>query len=65
MNVWQKIKHWWDGEFKTWEGENVFGFYTERHWTSEKAHKLWEFYLRNWQWIIGTIIAIILGLMAL
>lgn len=65
MNLRQKIKSWWDGEIKSYDTPGVVGFYTERHWTSNNAHAILDFYLRNWQWIIGTIIAIILGVMAL
>lgn len=61
----QKIKLWGDGEVKTYDIPGVVGFYTERYWTSNKAHAILEFYLRNWQWITGTIIAIVLGVMAL
>lgn len=65
MNVGEKIRRWWDGETKPYDTPGVIGLYTERHWTSQAAHTGWDFYRKNWQWIIGTIVAIILGVMAL
>lgn len=32
--------------------------YTEYHWTAQAARQLTAFYLRNWQFIVGTIISI-------
>lgn len=65
MRLREKIKRWWDGETKPYNIPGVIGIYTERHWTSEKAHSVVDFYFRNWQWIIGIIITIVLGVMAL
>ena len=60
MNLRERIKKWWDGETTVWAPEaNAFGLFTERHWTSDKAHAVWDFYKAHWQWIIGTILAII------
>ncbi len=33
--------------------------YTEYHWTAKVARVLTGFYLRNWQWVWGTAIALL------
>jgi hypothetical protein len=63
-DLWQRISDWWNGETKTYDVPGVFGVYTERHWTSDAAHALADFYLRHWQWLWGTAIAIALGILA-
>jgi hypothetical protein len=35
----------------------LLGFY-ERHWTARLTTWLIEFWLRDWKWIIGTLIAL-------
>lgn len=57
MSFKEKISKWWHGEGKTYDHPNIFGFYIERHWTSDWAHALVNFYLRHWQWIWGSVIA--------
>ena len=32
--------------------------YTEYHWTAQAARHLTKFYLRNWQFIVGTAVTI-------
>lgn len=40
-------------------GSYVLPFiYTEYHWTAQGARHLTDFYLRNWQFIIGTAVTI-------
>jgi hypothetical protein len=58
-----KIRKWYDGEIKPHEnppGSNlqVIAWWLERHWTSELAHKLVDFWLADWKWIIGTVLAL-------
>lgn len=55
----KRIADWWNGEFRVWESPGVIGYHTERHWTSEIAHKIVDFYLAHWQWVWGTVIAVI------
>lgn len=62
-----KIKNWYEGEgkFQTFENDpdsNIFIapiIYTDFHWTAKIARILVKFYLRNWQWLWGTVIAIV------
>ena len=54
----ERISSWWHGEFKTYDVPGVVGFFTERHWTSNAAHAVWDFYLKHWQWVWGTVIAL-------
>jgi hypothetical protein len=55
----ERISHWWHGEFKVWDDPGVIGYHTERHWTSDLAHKIVDFYLAHWQWVWGTLIAVV------
>lgn len=32
-----------------------------RHWTSNSAHAIVKFYIRHWQWLIGSLLAIVLA----
>lgn len=48
-----KIKNWYDGEVKTYNDPHIIGFYIERHWTSDAAHAIVDFYLVNWKWLWG------------
>lgn len=65
----QIFKRWYEGKTKIHhfdQDENagiyVFPFvYVERHWTAQAARWLTAFCLRHWQFIIGTIIAIVLA----
>lgn len=56
--VGEYVSDWWQGDTKLYDSPYILGFYTERHWTSDVAHALWEFYLRHWQWIWSAIIAL-------
>lgn len=56
-----KIGRWWQGRYVPPDQNSVvlyLGHY-ERHWTSEMAHIVADFYLAHWKWIIGTGIAVI------
>ena len=59
------LSSWWHGEVKTYDSPNLIGIYTERHWTSNLAHTLVDFYLKHWQWVWGTALAIVAILIAL
>jgi len=55
----EKIKNWYDGEYIAYKndpGSLVFfvGGYQKRHWTSQAAHVVADFWLRYWQWTITT-----------
>ena len=49
----KKIIEWWDGEMKTYDHPQIIGVYTDRHWTSNLAHTLVDFYLTHWKWLWG------------
>jgi hypothetical protein len=59
------IKRWYEGEAKMTKGYNGPGIvmipapYTEYHWTARAARSLVSFYLRHWQWIGGSAIALL------
>lgn len=55
---------WWHGKFEPYENDPnssliFIGGYQKRHWTSNVAHFLVDFYFKYWQWIWTTGIAII------
>ena len=58
-----KIRQWYRGKFIPENNLNsdviivVDGFH-KRHWTAHFARTLVTFWLKHWQWIIGTAIAI-------
>lgn len=58
------VRDWYYGEFVPFENRPdspvVFvGGYYRRHWTAVVAHVLVDFYLREWKWVITTILGII------
>lgn len=55
----QRLSKWWHGELKVWDTPGVFGFHTERHWTSTAARNVASFYMRHWQWVWSTLIALV------
>ena len=59
----KKIRNWYEGEIipdaNDPNSSVVFiGWHTERHWTAKIARAVVEFYLREWKWIFGTLIAV-------
>jgi hypothetical protein len=63
----KRIRRWYEGEGKIREFDNspdssIFVMplmYTEWHWSAKIARVLVAFYLRNWQWLWGTSIALL------
>lgn len=59
----QKIKAWYEGEYIPGQRDPHASFwemgYYRRHWTARFASWLLSFWLREWKWIIGTVLAII------
>ena len=55
----KRVSDWWHGEFKVRNDPNVISLQTERHWTSEIAHTIANFYLTHWQWVWGTVLAVV------
>jgi len=60
----ERIANWYKGKFVAYHSEPgsslVFmGGSYERHWTARAARAVAEFYLREWKWIIGTVIAVV------
>ena len=52
------FQKWWDGEYVPYDNDPnsyvVFiGGYQQRHWTSDAAHRVWEFAKIEWKWVIG------------
>ena len=64
--MFDRVRNWYHGTPKTLEFDNDPGsgvvfmpyFYTEYHWTARVARSLVSFYLRHWQWLWTTILAI-------
>ncbi|EXB86820.1 hypothetical protein [Acinetobacter sp. 272263] len=58
------IKDWWNGK-DTYEKQNQYdaAFFisplNKKHWTSEWAHKILDFYLKNWKYIWELVIAVL------
>ncbi|MDX7838045.1 MULTISPECIES: hypothetical protein [Aeromonas] len=53
----KKLNKWWEGE--VYYIENVLpGIRYKRHWTAKVARKGVEFYLKNWQWCWGFLVAV-------
>ncbi|MFC3034373.1 hypothetical protein ACFOEE_17845 [Pseudoalteromonas fenneropenaei] len=53
----EKIRKWWKGE--AYYLESVFpGIRYKRHWTAKFARIIVEFYLKNWQWWLGFLVAV-------
>ncbi len=55
----KKIKDWYDGEMKTYDNPQIIGVYIDRHWTSNLAHKIVDFYLAHWKWLWSFGVALI------
>lgn len=65
--MFSRIKRWYNGESKMQEFDNAPDssivimpyFYTEYHWSAKIARAIVGFYLRHWQWVWSTIIAVL------
>lgn len=61
--MFEKIKKWWNGKDSYDDDRNSSLKFimplNQKHWTSKLAHRLVEFYIKYWQFIWGSIIAII------
>ena len=63
--MFKAIKRWYQGEAKMTEGDAGERYvilpapYTEYHWTARCARTLVEFYLKHWQWLWGTAVALL------
>lgn len=58
------IERWYDGKLVPVEREpnprsHIRMLHYKRHWSATTARVLVKFYLRNWQWVIGTTIAVV------
>lgn len=64
MSIIDKIKAWYAGKYvppkNNPNSDLVFinGHY-ERHWTASLARVIIEFYLREWRWFWGILVAIV------
>lgn len=65
----KRIKKWYNGETKSTGFEEGNGYvvfpiwFTEYHWTAKALRSSVSFYLKHWQWVWGTVLAVI-GLFA-
>lgn len=64
MNILEKIKHWYDGEYMVLEREDDKEGYPSyiaeyRHWTSHLAHFLVDSCVDHWRMAIGTTLVVI------
>ena len=58
------VKDWWNGTIVPMDETGGLIFISpviERHWTSQFAHTLVEFYLKYWKRILGFILTIVAG----
>lgn len=59
-DAWKAVVKWYQGTIEVLPPDvGVVGFTHEIHWTARIARALVGFWLRHWQWIIGTGIAIV------
>ncbi len=65
MKIFQKVQRWYNGEDirdfpdypDTIGGLGVIHSYHKKfHWTAKTVRSLVAFYMRNWKWIIPTIL---------
>jgi len=64
-----KIRSWYQGTYVEPQNDprSMFVFMTgtyRRHWTARCARVFVEFYLRHWQWVWGTIVALVAACLA-
>lgn len=65
--MFRRIKRWYEGETKLHEFENDPNssvlimplVYVEHHWSAKIARAVVGFYLRHWQWLWSTMIAVV------
>jgi len=63
MGTFQFIKRWYQGEEYSISNHHlpIFpGIRYKRHWSSRFAHILIKFYLKEWKWLLGFIIALLI-----
>ena len=68
----QIFNRWYEGKteihyFDDQDNENTDGYVlplvsTEYHWTAQAARQLTDFWMRHWQFLIATIISIIVAI---
>jgi hypothetical protein len=59
----KSIRDWYQGKFVVYENDPnssvfVVGGDYERHWSARAARIMVEFYLREWKWILATLLAL-------
>jgi hypothetical protein len=59
-----RISRWWLGEFRPYKNDPdsavvLIGGRYHRHWTADVAHAIVDFYLRHWQFVWTTALAIV------
>ena len=60
------IKRWYEGEeYQIPEKWIVPGIRYKRHWSSRLAHRLIEFYLKEWKWLLPFLLGLITVLFGL
>ena len=54
----ERISKWYYGRWEPFELPVIGGAY-QPHWTARIAQAVANFWLKHWQWIIGTCIALV------
>lgn len=49
--MFKKIMEWWKGELMEWGSPSGGGIFFRKHWTSNLAHMLVNFYVVHWKWL--------------
>lgn len=63
VTLFSRVRQWYEGELVSYGNDPssqvvLMGGWQRRHWTAATARAIVEFYLRHWQWIWTTIIAV-------
>lgn len=58
-NILTKIRNWWNGRIESPGSSNFFAITTERHWTSKIAHKIANFHLKEWKFLLTILLTIL------
>jgi hypothetical protein len=63
MRLCDRLQRWWQGTPVENDRNSPVIFLNgyRRHWTSEAAHDVWNYFKVHHQWIIGLAVAVILA----
>lgn len=70
--MFDKISEWYNGKEVITEYDNedqsviiLPSIHTEYHWSAKCVRAVIQFFCKHWQWIIGTIVAAVIGVLGL